>query len=254
VITKTKPRAHRGSAFVELIVVVGIITLLIAILIPMFMHARQRSTNHYCTDNLRQLGQAMRAYAADYRGRLPCSLRSASTDPLPDRVSAAMFLLLKTQQLSPSLFVCPATEAIPDDFAGASPRTRSNFTDLRTNLSYSMQNPYATEAAEALGFTWTLDLPASFAIIADRNPAIPSLAEQIPGLDAILPSLKQVYVGNSTNHEGSGQNVLYADGRVEFQSTPFAGAAGDHIYLSRNNRVLDSPQDGADSILLPAQN
>jgi hypothetical protein len=43
--------------------------------------------------------------------------------------------------------------------------------------------------------------------------------------------------GNSTNHGGSGQNVLYVGGNVRWASHPSAGVGMDHIYLSHNRRL-----------------
>jgi prepilin-type processing-associated H-X9-DG protein len=72
-------------------------------------------------------------------------------------------------------------------------------------------------------------------------------------------------VGNSPNHDGEGQNVLYADGHTEWQSSPYAGelrGAGsntwqDHIYTvstagSRaGGLTAGQPADAADTVLLP---
>jgi prepilin-type processing-associated H-X9-DG protein len=38
--------------------------------------------------------------------------------------------------------------------------------------------------------------------------------------------------GNSNNHDKAGQNVLYADGHVSFQPTPFCGLGNDNIYTA----------------------
>jgi type II secretory pathway pseudopilin PulG len=241
---------RRGAAFVELLVVLGIIALLVAILVPMFLHARQRANSHQCTDNLRQLGQAMFAYASSHRGQFPSTSPPSTAEQAANHVSASMFLLLKQQNLPASLFICPATNGIPDDFGGGLVSSHSNFTDISLNLRYSMQNPYASKTALDLGFTWTTSLPSDFIIMADLNPAEPSLYERIPGMKEVLPY--NVYdVCNSANHDRVGQNVLYADGRIEFQTTPNCGIGGDHIYLSKSNRLMEGPQDGADSILLP---
>ena len=61
------------------------------------------------------------------------------------------------------------------------------------------------------------------------------------------------------NHDEDGQNVLYGDGHVEFQSNPFCGVQRDHIYTSRSSGtnpyvsrgVVYSPYDANDSVLLP---
>jgi prepilin-type processing-associated H-X9-DG protein len=73
---------------------------------------------------------------------------------------------------------------------------------------------------------------------------------------------------NTLNHNGDGQNVLYADGHVEFQNTPFCGMlrnAGDSSPRFRDNiytygagsraspgvGVRGAPADALDSVLLP---
>ena len=66
---------------------------------------------------------------------------------------------------------------------------------------------------------------------------------------------------NSPNHGGEGQNVLYGDGHVEWQSSPFAGATReiggtkfrDNIYAADDATTVMAPsQDHDDNILLPA--
>ena len=63
---------------------------------------------------------------------------------------------------------------------------------------------------------------------------------------------------NSPNHEGDGQNILYADGHVEFQQHPFCGMDRDNIYTygksgetSGGDGIIGSPTNEKDSILLP---
>lgn len=62
-------RRRRADAFtlVELLVVVGIITILIAVLLPVLSNARQRADATRCASNLRQVVTAMAAYEADHR-------------------------------------------------------------------------------------------------------------------------------------------------------------------------------------------
>ena len=58
---------------------------------------------------------------------------------------------------------------------------------------------------------------------------------------------------NSDNHEDRGQNVLYADGHVDWTQTALCGLNGDNIYANKNNAVWGSPVDAGDSVLLPAK-
>ena len=79
---------------------------------------------------------------------------------------------------------------------------------------------------------------------------------------------------NSNNHNGDGENVLYADGHVEFQTSPFAGKIissngstsfnptyRDNIYTpcgasrqangSDATGINNGPNDASDTHLLP---
>jgi prepilin-type processing-associated H-X9-DG protein len=240
---------------VELLVMVGIIGVLLALLVPMLVRAQERAGRFKCQYHLRDIGRAMVAYADANHGRypttrpagVPCARPDVSNSgfdkpdpfaedgPAPNNVPAAIFLLVRTQELKPKLFVCPNTEHLADALGGAGAKARSNFTDVGRNLSYAMQNPYADEAATKAGFKWQKDVPGNFPLMADRGPAA---AGEI--------------MANSPNHGGSGQNILFADGSVDFRMTPLAGIDGDHIYRTRDWRVLESPRDALDSILLPA--
>src|SRR5689334_5574674 len=72
----------RGTVFVELLVIIAIIGMLIAILVPMFLSARQRSTRFKCQENLREIGSALFSYAAPNHVRFPS--RPPSPHPVRD--------------------------------------------------------------------------------------------------------------------------------------------------------------------------
>ena len=98
---------------------------------------------------------------------------------------------------------------------------------------------------------------------ADINPGDPASS---PGgsNDNVLAvtstsSGRDMRQANSNNHDEDGQNVLYGDGHVEFQSNPFCGIQRDNIYAARqsganpflSSGVVRSPYDANDSVLLP---
>ena len=73
----TRRRAP-GFTLVELLVVIGIITILIGILLPTMSKARESANKTKCLANLRTLGQAMTMYANQSKGWLP-NMNPAST-------------------------------------------------------------------------------------------------------------------------------------------------------------------------------
>ena len=60
-------RTGRGFTLIEILVVVAIIALLIAVLLPSLVSAKEQAQRVACLGNLRSLGQAMMFYAEDHR-------------------------------------------------------------------------------------------------------------------------------------------------------------------------------------------
>ena len=62
---------RRAFTIVELIVVIGIISVLMGLLLPALSGVREHSGETACASNLKQLGQATLAYLAAYNDHLP---------------------------------------------------------------------------------------------------------------------------------------------------------------------------------------
>jgi prepilin-type processing-associated H-X9-DG protein len=262
---------RRGFGWVELLVIIAILALLVSFLLPSLCRSSETANRVKCASNLRQIGQAILIYSNDNRGALPRTRTSAgplrtpvwgacaaSTQPFADDgpaendVTAAFFLLLRTQDVTSEVFTCPSSNAEKDLYGGGTnaPVNRSNFTDVKKNLSYSYQNPYPSDLPmvdrHSVGA-----IPSDYAIAADINPGTaPSSADNVLATTQ-TSSAKDMKLGNSNNHDKDGQNILYHDGHVAWESNRFAGDNRDNIYTAGDGKVIASPTSLWDSVLLP---
>src|SRR5215207_1495204 len=70
-IMKIYHSTRRAFTLIELLVVIAIISLLAAILFPVFAQAREKARQATCISNLKQLGTAAMMYAQDYDEGMP---------------------------------------------------------------------------------------------------------------------------------------------------------------------------------------
>jgi prepilin-type N-terminal cleavage/methylation domain-containing protein len=61
----------RGVTLVEMLVVIGVLTVLMSVLIPVVSSARKSQKSVVCLSTLRNLGSALNAYAMEHQGRMP---------------------------------------------------------------------------------------------------------------------------------------------------------------------------------------
>jgi len=298
-----QPNRTRGFTLVELLVVIGIIALLISILLPSLNKARETANRVKCAANLKAIGNSLLLYSNDARGAYPrviynLSLANSGTlvptwgtgptgdpfsqaspgvRPYDNDVSAAIYLLLKTQDITGDSFVCPSSSAEKWDFGGAanSVGNWSNWNgqdEINKHLSYSYQNPYGDAQANTSGFKLNASVGADYAVYADINPGSVQSYDNLGGrqisYNVIEPTIGSGGVNqkraNSPNHDKEGQNILYGDGHVDWSSTAFAGKSQDNIYTRKKSESdqtgasdqqhpFASPINSSDNVLLPTQ-
>jgi hypothetical protein len=122
------------------------------------------------------------------------------------------------------------------------------------HLSYSFATPFSASPDYKLSL---IRSKFEFAIMRTKTPAFPSTRR--------AASANRVQRANSRNHAQSGQNVLYTNGQVNWQWTPYCAAGNDNIFCaaqaaddkSKHNQRYDHrcsackrrPANAADSFL-----
>ncbi|MDB5295031.1 MAG: hypothetical protein JWO31_1014, partial [Phycisphaerales bacterium] len=250
--TRAAGRTRRRFHLSDLCVGLAAAALLFGAVIP---HLAYRLGNNggnrtKCASNLRQIAMAAIIYAgADARnnGKFPrtrwdrdaaaagppalytgTDSRQSFADPTgPDDpavprandVTAALYLLFKTSDLTAEVFNCPASDAPRFDGDVAA---HANWPGGPRHLSYSYSNPYPTPAAAAAGWKFDTTLGPDYPIAADMNYGDnPNGGPTRVRFDADRKSMASA---NSANHWFDGQQVAYVDAHVEWNSTAFCGA------------------------------
>jgi prepilin-type N-terminal cleavage/methylation domain-containing protein len=65
---------RQGFTLIELLVVIAIISIIAAILMPVFAQAREKARQTVCASNLKQIGTAILLYLQDYEHYVPSTL------------------------------------------------------------------------------------------------------------------------------------------------------------------------------------
>lgn len=200
-----RPRGTHGFSLVELLFVLAIISLLAALLFPVFLTVRGKARQTVCSSNLRQVGMSITMYAQDNDSLFPHAVdpsdraAPASWSSFPDFASKISQIGLLHQVLqpyvnSPQIFACPADIGFfAPDFSGvildAFPTSYEKY-----GTSYYYRTEIAARRAGEMSFPFPAQLNVLFDGVGHWH-------------GTLLP-LEQRY------------NVLFADGHVKNVNRP----------------------------------
>jgi prepilin-type N-terminal cleavage/methylation domain-containing protein/prepilin-type processing-associated H-X9-DG protein len=234
---------RHGFTLVELLVVVGIISVLIAILFPLLGKARREAQRVQCAANLRSIGQALTMYTQQYR-YYPCMFmyRSGVADAIwPTRLRP----FLNGEQ---GPFNCPAQDercwwvkgSVPPGFVRRADEVNAQFGYEVGEPVLDMYNTYFSYGynyggadfsgqpragtAHGLGKIINVSSPSAFDTGEVHASRVKLPAHMIAVADttadglwdfAIAP-IQGAYLHFPGRVHNGGPNVLYCDGHVEW--------------------------------------
>jgi prepilin-type N-terminal cleavage/methylation domain-containing protein len=156
---------------IELLVVIAIIAILAALLLPALARAKAKAQRISCTNNLKQVGLAMRTFAIDNDGNMPMTLASAqggnsdtdvgyrtiSSSQAGSKGVSKMFLTISNELSTPKILYCPS------EFENSARQASSSFVDSTS------PNPSANQVP------FTNDLNCSYFIGVDAQETYPQM-------------------------------------------------------------------------------
>jgi len=169
------PRCHLrqqtlGFTLIELLVVIAIISILAAILFPVFQRVRENARSASCASNEKQMGIALTLYLQDYDEVFPASYYGDKT--LPSDMGAnykwmdAIYPYIKSEQV----FDCPSdTTSLPYIY-----RSGINYGSYGLNGAYGNAGDSQTPPRSAPTYLVTLQqvvVPSDTVWVTDNNNA-----------------------------------------------------------------------------------
>ena len=265
--------------------IAAVLVPIFSFLVPFWFYPPRRpSYLMVCGTNLSGIGKAMLIYANDYDNALPRAggENSIWANKIPDwkaidrdkafgldsegtegtaSISSSLYLLVKYAEVSPEYFICKGdyktSKFIPEKY-GVSDKDLIDLWDFGPepwkHCSYSYHIPYSKYAL-------TVSNDPGMAVMADRNPWIPSLGWKVKDISKFNPDgdRNAIKAGNTYPHRNEAQNVLLVDGHADFQPTSFCGVDEDNIYTYQDGgdirrgsppQIGSQPANRADSVLV----
>jgi hypothetical protein len=230
---------------------------------PALIGFGSKSYRMTCGTNLSGMGKAMLIYANDYEDKLPKAGAQNNTwaSSIPNwfalnrrdaygisgpnglgttSIGSNLYLLVKYAEMTPKRFLClhsknPGTEFVLSQYEGLDKGL--DLIDLwdfgpnpARHCDYAYHAPFGDQAL-------TLSSDPAMAVTADLNHWIQNRRGWLKDFTAFFPdeapgqgTVEQARYGNSPAHREEGQNVLFLDSHVGFETRSYCGKDKDNIY------------------------
>ncbi len=140
----------KAFTLVEILVVIGVLSLLVALVFPAVQSAVARAESARCLGQLKSLGVSLSSYLADHEMILPvmAAARSSKAEDVP-----ALDTVLLAYAGDARVFVCPSDREIA----------------ARTGTSYFYNSALGGQSLAALNFLGISDAPTRIPVLVDKE-------------------------------------------------------------------------------------
>jgi prepilin-type processing-associated H-X9-DG protein len=203
--------------------------------LPIMNLVRDRHNRIACANNLRVIGRALNVYSDHHQtatsGAFPDVARpfadaAEDPEPAPKQSAAGMFMpvLLSAGLDQDDVSVrCPAVGS----------RQACGWTlDQLRHMSTEDFKRHASELAPDYAYTLGYQDHGQIRGLCRADGTVPIVADRPPVLDSVERAFG---VGNSANHGGRGQNVLFTDGHVEWHTEHILD--GDDFFVNNQHQI-----------------
>jgi hypothetical protein len=215
-----QPGTRRWGRRADLAVAAVLLILVGGLSLPGLVHQWRAYQRRACAENLRKFWLGLQAYGDGHEGRFPL------VEEQGPRAAAGIFVpvLHDAGVLPEGVSVrCPAAGARRAPPARTAADLEALYQSSRAAYEVAARD-LAGDYAYSLGYR---ENGAHFGLTRASGDGLPILADVQPGR-----------TGNSFNHGGAGQNVLYIGGDVRWCTERTVGVGRDDIYLNQEYQIL----------------
>jgi len=257
---QSRNQYRKGFTLIELLVVIAIISILAAILFPVFAQAREKARQTMCASNLKQIGLAWTMYSQDYDG---CMVIPSYLG-LGDGTHAGHFVFQTWSRL-----IDVSTSQV--DMAGGKLQSYMKAPQIQNcpdaTFTYAASVPllyrgnatgYGTNQQVTAGGTKESDIDASSETILMADSATLSGTSLIAADNLVIPSVEPIYKSSQATMAFRHQehaNVLFCDAHAKAFTptytvyTGYSGPTADQVraahlgYITRHGITGDAATD-----------